>query len=103
MLQRLLTEYPQSTKISEAAYQLGDIYEGRAFKQYQRAAAYFERCFQWSPATPLDARLRAARVYDRDLKNKNKALESYRMVREHDTDPNRIREADRRIADLSGR
>ena len=103
LLQRLLTEYPQSNKISEAAYQLGDIYEGRAFKQYQRAAAYFERCFQWNSATTLDARSRAAKIYDRELKNKERALELYRMVRDHDTDPNRIKEAERRIADLSGR
>ncbi|MFL5340509.1 MAG: tetratricopeptide repeat protein, partial [Gemmataceae bacterium] len=101
LLQRLLSEYPQSNKISDAAYQLGDIYEGRAFKQMARAAAYFERCFQWNPATQFDARLRAARLYDRELKNKVKALELYRMVREYETDPTRIQEADRRIAELS--
>src|SRR5438093_13765099 len=30
VLQQLLTQYPQSNKISEAAYMLGDLYEGRA-------------------------------------------------------------------------
>jgi TolA-binding protein len=103
LLQRLLTEYPQSTKISDAAYQLGDLYEGRAFHQYPRAAAYFERCFQWNPATQFDARLRAARLYDRELKNRTRALELYRMVREYETDSGRIQEAERRIADLGGR
>src|SRR5437763_242499 len=103
LLQRLLTEYPQSTKISDAAYQLGDLYEGRAFRQLPRAAAYFERCFQWNPATQFDARLRAARLYDRELKNKTRALELYRMVREYESDSGRIQEAERRIADLSGR
>src|SRR5262249_29144299 len=34
LFQQLLTTYPQSNKISDAAYQLGDLYEGRAYKQY---------------------------------------------------------------------
>ena len=56
LFQQLLTNYPQSDKISDAAYQLGDIYESKAFRQYERAAAYFERCFQWNPKTHFDAR-----------------------------------------------
>src|SRR5262249_49539266 len=39
LLQKLLTEHPQSDKISDAAYQLGDIYESRACHQLSRAAA----------------------------------------------------------------
>src|SRR5262249_8150028 len=51
LLQQLLTQYPQSTRIGDAAYQLGDIYENRPYKQYRRAALFFERCFQWNPTT----------------------------------------------------
>src|SRR5262245_57861205 len=72
LLQQLLTEYPQSTKISDAAFALGEIYESRAFRQLDRAAAYYERCFQWEPRTPTEARLRAARIYDRELRNRTK-------------------------------
>src|SRR5947207_923382 len=67
LLQQLLSNYPQSDKIGDAAYQLGDLYEGKAYKQYRRAAQYFERCFQWNPNTQFDARLRAARPYDKNL------------------------------------
>ncbi len=62
LYQQLLTNYPQSDKISDAAYQLGDIYESKAFRHYERAAAYFERCFQWNPKTHFDARLRRPAV-----------------------------------------
>src|SRR5207248_9378494 len=79
LLQQLLTSYPQSDKIGDAAYQLGDIYE-RSFKQYRRSATYFERCFQWNPNTRLDARLRAARLYDRQLQERARALELYKDV-----------------------
>jgi len=103
LLQQLLTSYPQSDKIGDAAYQLGDIYESKAYKQYRRSAAYFERCFQWNPNTQFDARLRAARLYDRHLAERGRAIELYKEVASHETDPKRLQEAQRRLADLGGK
>jgi hypothetical protein len=102
LFQKILTQYPQSNKISDVAYQLGDIYESKAYRQYRRAALYFERCFQWNPQTHFDARLRAAHLYDRQLKERQRALEIYREITTHETEPARIQEAQKRIADLSG-
>src|SRR5436190_1119186 len=73
LLQQLLAQYPTSNKCSDAAYQLGDVYENRRPPQYRRAAVYFERCVQWNPSTQYDARLRAAKVYDRQLRERAKA------------------------------
>jgi TolA-binding protein len=101
LYQQLLTSYPQSDKISDAAYQLGDIYESKAYRQYARAASYFERCFQWNPKTQLDARLRAARLYDRYLNERARAAEIYREITTHETDPRRMEEAQRRLTELS--
>src|SRR5207244_9423083 len=67
LFQQLLTSYPQSDKIDDAAYQLGDIYESKVYKQYRRAAVYYERCFQWHTNTQFDARLRGARLCDKNL------------------------------------
>ena len=102
LLQRMLTNHPQSDKISDAAYQLGDIYESRAYRQYDRAAHYFERCFQWNPKTQFDARLRAARLYERNVRERNHAFDIYREIVNRETDAKRIDEAQKRIADLSG-
>lgn len=102
LLQQLLASYPQSDKIDDAAYQLGDLYEGKAYKHYRRAAQYFERCVQWNPNTQFDARLRAAHIYDRQLADRNKAIELYRDITTHETDPKRLQEAKKRLADLSG-
>lgn len=102
LLQQLLTQYPQSNKIADAAYQLGDIYESKAYRQYRRAAKYFERCFQWNPTTQFDARMRAARLYDRQLQERARAIDLYREVTTHETDSKRIAEAQKRLADLSG-
>lgn len=102
LFQQLLTLYPQSDKISDTAYMLGDVYESKAYKQYERAAEYFERCVQWNPTTQFDARLRAARIHDRHLQNRGDAIRLYREITTHETDPKRIAEATKRLADLSG-
>lgn len=102
LFQQLLTQYPQSNRISDAAYMLGDIYESKNYKQYRRAAAYFERCFEWNPNTEKDARLRAARLYDRQLLEREKAIKIYRAITTHETDPRRTAEALKRLQELSG-
>ncbi len=99
-LQQILSEFPQSDKIDEAAYQLGDIYE-RHYKQYPRAALYFERCFQWNSNTQFDARLRAARIYDKNLQDRERAKVLYKEVTTHEVDPNWIKEAKARLTELS--
>jgi TolA-binding protein len=101
-LREILEKYPNSDKIADVAYQLGDIYESRAFKQYDRAARYFERSFQWVKGSRTDARLRAAVLYDRHLNERGKAIELYREEIAHDTDADRIKQAERRLGELTG-
>ncbi len=101
LFQKLLSDHPQSDKISDTAYQLGDVYESKAYRQYDRAAHYFERCFQWDPKTQFDARLRAARLYERNVGERNHAIQIYQDIVNRETDPKRIEEAQKRLADLS--
>lgn len=101
LLQQLINQYPTSNKISDAAFQLGDIYESRTYRQLRRAAAFYERCFQWNPNTQFDARLRAARLYDKSLNDRQRAVELYRTVGAYETDPRRMQEAQRRLAELN--
>jgi hypothetical protein len=102
LLREILDKYAASDKISDVAYQLGDIYESKAFKQYDRAARYFERSFQWKKGISTDARLRAATLYDRQLNDRSKAIELYRDEIAHDTDADRIKQAEKRLSDLVG-
>jgi hypothetical protein len=104
LFQAILEKYPESDKIADAAYHLGDIYEHyRPKPQYERAAAYFERSFQWNKASATDARLRAARIYDHQLKSLDKAKDLYKSVMNHDTTPARVQEAEKRLTELSSR
>jgi len=100
LLQQIIALYPQSDKLSEAAFHLGELYESRAFKQYRRAATYYERSFQWNPQTTNESRLRAARLYDRTLADRTKASQLYRDEINHTADPKRLDEARRRLQEL---
>ena len=100
LFQQLITLYPQSDKLSETAFHLGDIYESRAFKQYRRAAIYYERSSQWNPQTTNESRLKAARLYDRTLSDHSKAIQLYREEINHTADPKRLEEAQKRLHEL---
>jgi TolA-binding protein len=100
LFQQILTSYPESDKIDDAAYRLAELYEGKAYKQYRRAATYYERCFQWNPNTQFDARLRAARLQDKVLANRNEAVRLYEEVLQHETDPTWEAEAKKRLQEL---
>jgi TolA-binding protein len=104
LFQAILEKYPESDKISEAAYHLGDIYEHyRPHPQYERSAVYYERSVQWNKASATDARLRAATIYDADLKMYDKAKELYKAVMNHDSNPARVEKAEKRLKELSNR
>lgn len=100
LLQQLINLYPQSDKLSETAFHLGDVYESRSFKQYRRAAMYYERSFQWNSQTTNEARLRAARLYDRTLNDRSKAVQLYREEMSRTSDPKRQDEARKRLMEL---
>jgi TolA-binding protein len=102
VFQEILTKYPESDKISDVAFMLGDIYESKAYKQPYLAVEYYQRCYQWNSKTTHEARIRAARIFDKNLHNRTKAIELYKEVTTHETDPRRIQEAQKRIAELSG-
>jgi TolA-binding protein len=103
LLREILEKFPTSDKIGDVAYQLGELYEGRAYKQYDRAAKYYERSTQWVKGHRTDARLRAAALYDKQLNERTKAIQMYRDIVEHDTDTDRIRQAEKRLGELTGR
>jgi hypothetical protein len=101
LFHEIFVKYPDSDKIADVAYELGDMYEGKAYKQYDRSAAYFERSAMWKKGVRTDAELRAARIYDKQLNERGRAIELYRAVVMNDTNATHIKEAERRIAELT--
>jgi len=79
----LITGYPSSDKIDDAAYRAGQIYEH--FKDYEIAAVYYQRAIQWDENTPYPARFKAAYVMDRFLHMRKEALALYQLACEKES------------------
>jgi tetratricopeptide (TPR) repeat protein len=79
----VIQKYPSSDKIDDAAYHAGLIYEH--LKDYELAAVYFQRTFQWNEATPYPARFRAAQVMDQKLRMRKEALALYKLAVEKES------------------
>jgi len=79
----LIENYPSSDKIDDAAYKAGRIY--RHFQDYEIAAIYFQRTFQWDENTPYPARFSAAYILDRKLNMMAEALVLYQMSLEKES------------------
>ena len=83
LFNQLIQQYPTSDKIDDAAYRAGLIYEH--LKDYQLAAIYFQRAFQWNEATPYPARFRAAKIMDQKLRMRKEALALYKLAVEKES------------------
>lgn len=92
LLQQVLTAHPTSNRISDTAYQLGELYESKAYKQHQRAALYYDRSVQWNPQQ-AEARMRAAKLYEQYNIDRARATELFKDVTTNDTDQRRVEEA----------
>lgn len=97
---RLIAEYPTSDKIDDAAFWSGRVYE--YLKNYELAAIYYQRAYQWSDSTPYPARFRAATIMDHRLKMRSEALALYQLAVEYESRYAENTEiARQRIAELS--
>jgi tetratricopeptide (TPR) repeat protein len=75
----LITNYPTSDKIDDAAFQIAEIYR-RWLESYDRALLYYQRVWQWDPQTPLPARFYVAKIYDEVYHDRVKALDYYNQA-----------------------
>ena len=74
----LISKYPSSDKIDDAAYKAGEICE--YFKDYSIALLYYKRSYQWDPETTYPARFRSARILDKYLHRNAEAVELYQQA-----------------------
>jgi len=77
---KILDDYPESDKADDAAYELAEIYEGFYFRNYEDAAFYYVKCYNLNKNTDKPARFKAARVYDKYLKDYAEAARHYEMT-----------------------
>jgi TolA-binding protein len=101
--QTIIEKYPESDKIDEAAFRMGEIYGGWYFEDWARAVQCYERCWQWNPKTLEPAMLNAAKIYDDKLKNRGKAVELYNRVILDSPDSDQVKTAQERLRALTGK
>jgi len=99
----IILKYPESDKIADAAFRMGEIYGGWYFEDWARAVQSYERCWQWDPATPHPALFNAAKIYDEKLKNRVKAVELYNRVVAESKNEDHVNQAQDRIRALTGK
>jgi len=93
----LVSKYPQSDRIDDAAYYLGRCYEKKYFREYRRAVRWYQRCYQWNGKTEFDPRYRIAQIYDEKLDQRDKALRFYHLVVRDSGNRGRVTQAQKRI------
>ncbi|MCK4658863.1 MAG: hypothetical protein KAV82_05015 [Phycisphaerae bacterium] len=76
----LITRFPASDKIDDAAFYCGEIHKEYFKNQEEIALKWYERAWTWDPHTPHPARFQAAVVYDYRLHDRARALELYHEV-----------------------
>lgn len=96
----LISSYPSSDKIDDAAFRAGEIYS--YFKDYTIALLYYQRAFQWDPKTIYPARFKAAFILDKNLHRRAEALQLYQQAIEKEAIHHDLRDfAEKRIKELS--
>lgn len=97
----LIERFPSSEKIDDAAFYCGEIHK-EYLQQNTIAVKWYERAWTWNPETPHAARFQAAVVYDYRLHDRDRALELYHGVVNHETrHKSNVRFASRRIHELT--
>ncbi|MFZ0035111.1 MAG: hypothetical protein WAK60_09020 [Sedimentisphaerales bacterium] len=97
---QVIKQYPTSDKIDDAAYRAGGIFE--YFKDYTIALLYYQRAYQWNPATTDPVRFKAAYILDQHLLRRAEALPLYQQaLQKENLDKEQKELAEGRIAELT--
>jgi len=75
----LISKYPESNLIGDAAFQIGQIYH-QYLGDYAKALLYYQRVWQWDPQTKMPVRFYTARVYDDHYHNWPQAVKFYEQA-----------------------
>jgi tetratricopeptide (TPR) repeat protein len=101
---QLISKYPKSDKIADAAFRMAGIYE--YLKDYTNAVQYYQRTYQWNPQTPTPARFKAAYLLDTQLARRAEALQIYQEALSKITRSDEHRQwvayAEQRVKELTG-
>ena len=82
----LMSRYPESIRIADAAFYSAVIYEN-TLRDYYRAVIYYQRTYEWDPLTSHPAQILAARICHLKLNENRMAKQFYEAARDGATSP----------------
>ncbi len=99
---QMITRYPDSDKIDDAAFQCGEILKEYYQNQDRLALQWYSRAREWDPSTPHPVLFQSAVVSDFRLHDRARALELYQQVlKEETTNKSNTAFASKRIYELT--
>ena len=101
--QTIIEKYPESDKIDDAVFRMGEVYGGWYYNDPTRAVECYERCWTWNPKTEHPAIFNAAKTYEEKLSNRTKAVELYNRVLTEGPNEELQKQAADRIKALTGK
>jgi hypothetical protein len=101
--QTIIEKYPESDKIDDAVFRMGEVYGGWYYNDPTRAVECYERCWTWNPKTEYPAIFNAAKIYEEKLNNRTKAVELYNRVLTEGPNEELQKQAADRIKALTGK
>jgi tetratricopeptide (TPR) repeat protein len=81
----MITRYPDSDKIDDAAFECGEILKEYYVNQDRLALQWYQRAREWDPHTPHPVLFQSAVVCDFRLHDRARALELYQRVLQEET------------------
>ncbi len=77
--EKILTAWPTSDKAPSAAFQMGEVYAGLYYRDYELAAKYYMKAYELDPATSLPALLEAGNMLYK-VQRFAEAVEAYKLA-----------------------
>ncbi len=97
--EKVLEEWPESDKAPLAAFEMGEIYSGTYFRDYDLAASYYKKAYDLNPAITLPALVRAGDMYMR-LERYDDAVTMYKLAVRGSRDVQHKAQAERQLERL---
>lgn len=95
--QMILKKYPESDKVADAAFYLGEIYSEPHLAAYEKSVNYYIKCYETDPTTNKPVLYNTAIIYDYKLFNFNKAVTYYELAAKYSSDEKHKKRAQRRL------
>lgn len=99
-LEKLMSVYPDSDKVGDAAFEIAEIYAGGYFYDYESAAKYYIKSYQLNPYIEHPVLLKAAELYDKMIADHERAKAIYRQAALYSPDAKSRKKAQKRLSVL---